>query len=327
MKESYTRLLDLRSQVDKLEVFLPVVIHEYERSSDFAHIFAAEMNKIALQKRRDELHSLLASNHKEVFEIVLTGEGIGIGTASATSIGSFLEGLQDLFTRVTQSIVHGARDCGPVPFTIKEASNLQIEAVAPGSFKILFSGNIPDSGMFEGDNEVLSDNAFSKTTQLFFDVLEETDQDVILENIIPLGNCVASSFKAFANIMANNKMNIASTWNSVSGSRRYWQKDYSFMNNLVLALDQVEAPESVPESYTGSFVEVHSEKNKVEFRITDSETIKGIFSDDLKSKLREMNVNPLNPQKYQASFIKETYKYTKSNREKTVWILTDVREE
>jgi hypothetical protein len=322
INDSMERSSTLKHRIDLLG---PRIANELEEASfdpsNFALNFVANANLAQLQTLEQELKESLIGRSKELMEFRLVGPKIGYGNAPVQSLGMFLTDLQDVFDRIGQALVSGPKERGKVPSEIKLTNQLCIDAIGAGSFRMTISGQMPDSGMFDKEPNVHNDNLLTKSILTFFNVLEVEEPT---DEISSLGIAASNSFKNLFSSAVEAEIDVETSWVDLNGSIRRWLGTKEKMAQISYQLAQLEEPEVFPVEYLGHFIELHLERNKFEFRTTDDDILRGMFTEKAKKSFKKIDFDFFEQHNYKATFDKEVIRNRVTRREKVIWTLTDV---
>lgn len=321
--DAMERASTLKRQISLLQPWIQKEIDNAENDPDnFAQNFVAKANQAQLLSLREELKKLLVGREKETIDVRLTGDNVGYGTAPAQSVGHFLSGLQGVIERIGQKMIHGPKNGGKVPTEIKYLTQLRLENISTGSFRMSLSGNLPDSGMFSTDPEIHNDNLLTKSIVAFFDALQSNEP---IDEISALGAATVTSFKEFFSSIIEENIEIETSWVGLEGEIRNWKGHRHCIAELSSQLDQLDDPVAENIAMRGRFSLLDVDKNRFSFHTEGDDVIRGMFTEDAKTVMRSINVDIFEEKDYLALFVKEVVKNKITLRERTIWTLIDVR--
>lgn len=304
MNEKMSDILDLKYHIDKAKSIVEEEQEIAEQYPDnFALQFAAMVNQSTLNHKIEELENLQKESLCELYEYRLTGDNIGYGSAPVELVGDFLSSLQKVINRIAQNIEEHVPTPN-IPKYITDKVALNIQAFAPGSFKVICNAKLPDQGLFNDMDEVLNDTLLVKSNMKMFEIISTIDNQEqlieIMENYHPY---TISAIADFFKTTGKAGVNIDAVWNGVTHKdAKHLDKDSLFRAYELLNKFDKE-PRVYNDIFTGSIVSMDMRKKCFGFVNSDNKRFNVYFSEVACPELRKHDVNPLyEDKKYNIEF-------------------------
>ena len=294
MNEKMNDIFDLKYHIDKAK---SIVEEEQkivkENPENFALQFAAMVNQTTLSHKVQKLDDLKREAMAEIYEYRLTGDSIGYGTAPMEIVGEFLSSWQKVINRIAQNIEEKIPTAN-IPKYITDKVALNVQAFAPGSFKIICNATLPDQGLFNNMDDVINDTLLVKANKKMFEVIDSVDnEENLIEVMEDLHPYTISAITELFKTTGKAGVNVDAVWNGVTyRAEKHLDKDSLFRAYELLDKFDKE-PKIYTDSFTGSVVSMDMRKKCFGFLDSDNKKINAYFTENSCAELREKNVNPL----------------------------------
>ena len=307
MTKSVNQIMDLKFFIDKISPAIEEQKQIVESNTNFGEHFVASFNELSLKQLEKELQEQQQREFCDIFEYRLMGKEISYGSIPAEILGSFLNNLQKVVSRIAQSIATEVPS-SVISNDIEDATRLNVQAFAPGSFKIICSSFRPDVGVFNGLPPINEENLTFKANQKLFDLLESiSEQDSLLNEVEDLNPYAISAIADLFKTLKKSEIDVEATWQGLN----HKSTKYIENKNIVKAYDMFSnfetTPKEIEETFKGNVIAINVEKSYLEFKDENSIKIKVDFDKKALDVLKDKGVNPLFDKLFKLSIVKLTY--------------------
>lgn len=294
MKNSIDDILDLKYHIDKLAP----LVEENEKlaannPNDFAVQLMCQNNSAVFNLKKQQMAKMQQEERCDIFEYRLTGDSIGFGVAPMEIIGDFMSSCQKAINRIAQNI-NGQFMTPNISKSITNQVSLNIQAFAPGSFKIICNANRPDMRLFNNQPEISKDNLLFKSSEMLFKIMDDIDDEKkLLQDIDDLHPYTIAAITDLFKVTGKAGVNIDASWQGSDGKLERKMKSGSLFKAYKLLNKFDEKPTEMEETFRGSVVAINRIKCVLAFQTADEE-LKVHFNDGSCAELKRNDVNPLN---------------------------------
>lgn len=294
MKNSIDDILDLKYHIDKLA---PLIEENKKLAAENPDNFAIQLmcqnNSSVFHIKEKQLLELQKQERCDIFEYRLTGDSIGFGEAPMEVVGEFLSSCQKTINRIAQNFKEEFLSAN-IPKEISQQVSLNIQAFAPGSFKIICNAIRPDMGLFNEQAELAKDNLLFKSSALLFKIMDDiNDEDKLLEDMGELHPYTIAAITDLFKVVGKARVNIDASWQGMDCKEERRMNSCSLLRAYKLLNKYDKTPSETEEIYRGNVVAINRKKYLLEFQTTE-EILNVHFDDSSCEELRKNDVNPLN---------------------------------
>lgn len=294
MKNSINDVLDLKYHIDKVT---PLIEENNkladENPNDFAIQLMCQNNDAVFRLKKQQLMAMQKEERCEIFEYRLTGEDIGYGVAPMELVGDFMSSCQKAINRIAQNL-NGNFITPNISKSITNQVSLNIQAFAPGSFKIICNAIRPDMGLFNNHPDIAKNNLLFKSSEMLFKIMDDIDnEEKLLQDIDDLHPYTIAAITDLFKVTGKAGVNIDASWQGSNGKVERKMESASLFKAYKLLNGFDEKPTEEEEILRGSVVAINRIKCVFDFQTADGE-LKVHFDDNSCVELKRNNVNPLN---------------------------------
>jgi hypothetical protein len=250
------------------------------------------------------------ASQKETIRIRISGDKVQKGKISTRTLVSILEGFTQFADSIANAVLNAPTDRGRIPQEVEESVDFQVVGTFAGSFGIILEKPTDIFALLPIETKT------SAVLGEMFSVFESnSDDESLLDAIIPNGNRAIRSYQAWLEDLASKDVDLELSWLSSTAEQRKVKINAKSSNDVVAVLKSIDENDDTEVLHSGILTGVNIRNHRFEMTVEGLGIIKGTAKFETLISISEMMGKEII-----AKLIRSTT-YSKARVAKITWYL------